>query len=218
VTEDLEVAKEMLLDRVADQVAVYGFKRANGQEFHLAHSWGKSAIHLSIIEHKRDFDATMDLAVRFDALEELINRTNLRLSAKERQNTFSIGAEIGNLVDRKPLRWTIGTPDDVEDVARQIGQHVTNTALKYLNEFADMNRALQIFLSDERDAWICCPIHSERAKRAVGMAWLLGGEQKAKDVAASKRLFLRDRKDFGLPDFEAFVNSLLGVAERDSPL
>jgi len=63
-----------------------------------------------------------------------------------------------------------------------------------------------VLSSDERSAWIHSPIHGERAKRAVGLAWLSGDIETTERLTEAKIAFLRSRNDYGLSGFEAFAN------------
>jgi len=112
--------EEQLMITVAEYVSSDGFKRNKAQEFIKPYEWGRAAIHLSFIEHRENFDVTVDVAIRFDALEELVNRDNKLLTAKEKCNTFSIGVELGNYIDNKPLRLTVANDADVHRVASLI--------------------------------------------------------------------------------------------------
>jgi hypothetical protein len=208
MTTSIKLWKEMLLNAVDAQLAPCGFKKHGGQSFHKLYNWGKAAIHLSVIKHPDDFDVTVDVAIRFDALEELVQQSNKFLTAKEKRNTFSMGAELGNLVEGKPRRWSVASHADVHNVAEQVQEQITSTAFPYIEQYGDMAKALQVLAGNDRDAWIHSPIAGERAKRAVGLAWLLGDKDKVKRLIESKTDLLRDRNDFGLADFEAFVKSL----------
>ena len=71
-----------------------------------------------------------------------------------------------------------------------------------------MGNALAVLSGDDSDSWLHSPIHGERAKAAVGLAWLFGDKVKLNHLIEAKLAFLRNRKDFGLADFEAFIKSL----------
>lgn len=101
-----ETLEETLLRSFATRVVEHGFNRVE-QDFQRAYDWGRAAFHLSFIEHDVGFDITADVALRFGELEELIQKDNKLLSATEKKNTFSMGSELGNLVDREPIRWTV---------------------------------------------------------------------------------------------------------------
>ena len=200
--------KHMLVDAVASAIAASGFTKHGGQEFQKRYEWGCAEIHLSFIEHDHDFDVTVDVGIRFDAVEDLVHRNNKLLTAKEKANTFSMGGELGNLMEGKPVRWTVASEVDVSNVAEEIWERIADTAIPYVEQYGDMNRAIEILSSEERAAWIHSPIHGERAKRAVALAILLRDDRQAHCLINAKLTFLRARKDYGLADFEAFVDSL----------
>ncbi len=101
-----------LLSSVAEQAAKYGFdKRPRGQTFYKKTTFGRLAFGLSFIRHKTDFDVTVHVAIRFDELEDLINEDSSLLSEAEKRNTFSLGAELGNISEGRQKRWTVASPD-----------------------------------------------------------------------------------------------------------
>lgn len=93
-------------------------------------------------------------------------------------------------------------------MASQILQRFENTALPYIKNYCDMEKALEVLSGDEPNDWVHSPIHGERAKRAVGLAWLMKDENKAAALIKSKTAFLVKQKDFGLAGFQAFAESL----------
>lgn len=193
---------------VAEYLVPEGFKRYHDQEFQKPYPWGKAAIHLSFIEHENDFDVTVDVAIRFESLETLVNKNAKGLTEKEKKNTYSLGAELGNLTGASPMRWTVISQADIKRVARQISEKIATTAIPYIETYSQPKRALEILSGDEQGAWLHSPIHGERAKRAIGLAWLSGEQQIFDNLVDSKRTFLQARNDFGLGDFEEFLKSL----------
>src|SRR5437867_11840937 len=103
--------KEDLLNSLGKRVEAYGFAmKAREQSLYKRTPFGRLALHLSFIPHRADFDATADVAVRFDALEDLVNEGNDLLSKAEKKGTFSLGADLGNISEGKQRRWTVSGP------------------------------------------------------------------------------------------------------------
>jgi hypothetical protein len=197
----------MLLKELGTHLAAYGCGKRRGQDFYKVFDWGKWVAHVAFVDHTDDFDVTLDVAIRFDALEELVQQSNELLSDREKRQTCSMGVEIGNLLGIGRLRWTVTTEADVPVVARQISTRFEESGLPYLKQYSDMRQALEVLAGDEHDSWLHSPLHSERAKRAVGLAVLLH-DPGIQELVTRKMHFLAARNDYGLPSFRKFVASL----------
>lgn len=77
-------------------------------------------VHVSFIRHEADIDVTADVAVRVDAIEQVVNQCETGLTDAEKRRSTTLGAELGNLTRRQPLRWTVSALGDVAAVAEQI--------------------------------------------------------------------------------------------------
>ena len=144
---------------------------------------------------------TADVAVRFDELEDLLNEYKGHLSEAEKKNTFSLGAELGNMSEGKQRRWTVAGLADVEPVSRSIMDAFSKIGIPYLEKYSNVETALEALSGDDRAAWLHAPIHGERAKCAISLAFLLGDRERFYELAAAKTAFLISRNDFGLQSF-----------------
>jgi hypothetical protein len=83
---------------------------------------GQWIVHVSFIRHPEDVDATADLAVRLEPVERL-----LEAAGYGQGQGATIGAELGNIVDGRPRRWTIQSAADcpvvAEEMASEIREH-----------------------------------------------------------------------------------------------
>jgi hypothetical protein len=198
--------ESMLLVALGRRLATHGFELQPGtQEYHRPIDGGVAAFHLSFIEHADDFDVKADVAIRFHDLETLVNNGKQYLTAKEKKGTFSLGSEPGNLIDRRQRRWTIKSAADVEQVAKGIEDGFLNLAIPYIDKYRIRTEALEIFAGDDQSVWIHSPVYGERAKRAVGLAWLLKDEARLKQLIETKSTFLEQRKDCALKEFRDFA-------------
>jgi hypothetical protein len=195
--------EKALLNELSEQVEKYGFdKRVRGQSFYKQTSFGRLALHVSFIEHDdKDFDVTADVAVRFDELEDLLNEYKDHLSEAEKKSTFSLGAELGNISEDKQKRWTVAGVADVETASRSIMDAFSKIGIPYLEKHSNAETALKALSGDDRAAWLHAPIHGERAKGAIGLAFLLGDREKFFQIATAKTAFLTSRNDFDLQSF-----------------
>ena len=201
--------EKALLTELSQHVGEYSFDtKVKGQSFYKQTPFGRLAFHLSFIKHKSEIDVTVDLAVRFDELEELVNEYENRLSKAQRKDTFSLGVELGNLSEGRQKRWTVARLEDVEPVAQSIMNSFVAIGLPYLERYSDMQTALEALSRDDQAAWLHSPFHDARAKRALGLAFLFGDRERFSELAAAKTEFLKSRNDFGLTSFLGFRDAL----------
>lgn len=194
-----------LLTLVGEKISTYGFqKKPLSQSFLKMIPGGRVSFHLSFIEHETDFDVTADIAIRFDDLENLVNADNRLLSKKERDMTYSFGVELGNLANGKQKRWRVASDADVVNVADALVADFERYALPYYEKYSVMSGAFELLSSNDRATWMHCPLHGARAKRALGLAILLGKKELVAGMIGSSAAFLREVNDFGLQDYLNF--------------
>lgn len=199
---DINELERDLLREIAKRIGEFGFdKKAIGQSFYRKTPFGREAFHLSFIEHATNFDITADVAIRFDALEELVTEGDELLTKKEKSKSFSLGAELGNISEGKQKRWTVSDPVDVESVCRSIMDAFVAIGITYLDKYSNLESALEALSGDDKTAWLHMPIHGARAKRAIGLAFLLGQREKFLEIASAKTKFLTSRNDLCLQSF-----------------
>lgn len=198
-----------LLQDTGQRLARSGFAtRPKGQTFHRDIEGGRAAVHLSFIEHPADVDVTVDVAVRIDAVEDLVHRSERLLSSKEKAQTFTLGAELGNLERGEPFRLTLAAEGDVPRAADGILAKLASVGLPYLDRCARPDAAYDLLSKDDRAAWVHSPIHAERAKRACALLVVLGRQAELPQLVARKQAFLESIKDPGLAAFSRFVAEL----------
>jgi hypothetical protein len=207
---DADKLQRQLLASVALRLSKYGFDpRVHGQSVWKNSADGRASIHLGFIEHDSDFDVTVDVAIRIDALEDLVNTGKSLLSKREQRGTYSLGAELGNLAAGRQNRWTIIDSQDINLVVPEIESMILAFAMPYIENYSHMKNALELFSRDDADVWIHSPIHHERAKRAVGLAKLVGvDDTDLNNLITRKQRFLTARKEHGLDGFLRFVERI----------
>lgn len=197
-----------LLHETGKRVARLGFSSRKGQRFLRPLEGGLVVLHLTFIEHECDFDVTTDVAIRFDAVEELVNRSNPLLSKKEKSATCTIGAELGNLECGQPYRITVASDGDIDFAAGCIVRKLEEVGLPYIERFSRPEAAYEVLSRDDREAWIHCPIHAERAKRACAFLVVLGRSSELQELCARKLSFMESLKDPGTLALSKFITSL----------
>ena len=196
MTTDFIYFREILLDRVASKLSLYGFsRRSNSQEFSKKTAFGRNGFHLTVIKHKGDFDLSADVAIRFDELEGLVNNNKKFLSSKQKKETYSLGVDIGNITGEGDNLWTIVALPDIEPVSESLLSAFRTVALPYFEAYSDIETALQILSRDDQEAMLHSPVHTERAMRAIGLAYILGDRKRFSAISAAKTKFLISRKD-----------------------
>ena len=214
---EIKGLESALLSNLANHVGKYGFEtKPRGQSFYKKTPFGRLAFHIAFIRHSTDIDVTADVAVRFDELEDLLNQYRAQLSKAEKKNTFSLGAERGHISEGVQKRWTVASLDDVEPVAESLMKAFESIGVPYLDRYSDMNTALEVLSRDDEEAQLHSPIHSPRASRAIGLAFLSGDSDRFHRLAATKTEFLASRNDFGLNAFLELKNELERRLENSS--
>ncbi|MCM3671513.1 hypothetical protein M3181_21370 [Mesobacillus maritimus] len=203
--------KNMLWNQLHKKLSVLGYrKNTSRQSFWKPFEFGKVAIHVSFINHHDDFDLTVDVGIRFDVLEEIKNKHHTLLSAKEKNQTFSIGAELGHLSEGKPKRWTINKESDIELISNNIYKTIEIVAFPYIEKYSIMENAFKGCLDDGKESWLLTSIDCKRAMNAVGFAKILNKTDQIDEIIRDKTKFLEEKNDFGLPLFKTFANDVRG--------
>lgn len=167
---------------------------------------GAWVVHVSVIKHESDLDLTMDVAVRVDAVENCINRWNAGLTAADKKRTVTVGAELGNIVDGRPRRWTIAGPSECTEVADAMVEEFEKFGAPYLTRMSNLEALLDAIATGDRSSWLHSPIHGIRSKKAVALALVLGKRDLALERVGKFTAMLHAQRDFGLASFRAFAN------------
>jgi hypothetical protein len=202
----LKELQNRLFEAVDKRVGPYGYAhRAKTQNFYKDTNFGRLSLHLALIKHPPEFAVAADVAVRFEALEDLLSEFREDLSEAEKRNTFSLGAELGNIAGVGYTKLgAVAGEKDIEHVADTVLTAFETVGLPYLEKFSDVEAALDAYSGDDRASWLHSPLHGVRANDAIGLAFLLGRREKFFQLAAAKTEFLTARKEEGLnlcPDF-----------------
>jgi len=188
---NLKAIRKELFGYLAPELAKYGFiTKFSDSSFYRKFPRGRQSIHFQFIYHGVDVDVMVDIAVKFDELEEIINKHKSYLTEKEKKDTWSLGAELGNIRSGVGIRWTILNNNDIEQVANDMLRAIVSTAIPCLEKYSDMRTALDAVRGDGTDDWLYSPFDNERAMRAIGLAFLLGDRTEFLQLAKAKTEFL----------------------------
>ena len=205
----VQALQKELIAQITPQLAEMGFAfKAKTRSFYRDIKGGKQILHLTFINHPGDFDVTADVAVRIDALEDLVNAGNQTISASERALTASVGAELGNISAGQPKRWKVASEADVAHAVSGVLGEFRSTGLPYLERFCSLEEIMSVLAGDDPASRLHSPLHTPRAMRALGAAFLLGRWDRFDEIAETKSRYLAERKDFGLGTYTAFAERL----------
>jgi hypothetical protein len=208
--KNLKVFQESLLKNIAARLTALNFHlNMAKREYRSKRDFGDAVILIAIIKHgESDFDITGSVALRFNAVEDLVNKFNYLATKAEKASTFTLGAEFGNIISGQQKRWTINNESGIDPVAIDFVKTVENIAIPYIDRYSDCNNALKALSGNEPSNWLHSPIHGARCQRALALTHILGDNKKIKELINQNIAFLKSRNDFGLALFETFVKTL----------
>jgi len=200
--------QKSLIEAITPELAAIGFTyKPKVRSFHRPIEGGRQSLHLGFINHKEDFDVTADVAVRNDAIEDLVNETR-QLTAAAKALTATVGAELGNISVGQPRRWKVASEADIGRAVRGIMDDFRTTGIPYLERFSSLEEILSALSGDEPANRLHAPLHADRARKALAAAYLLGRKDEFNSLIEAKTRYLTERNDFGLDNFKAFAESL----------
>ena len=164
------------------------------------------------IKHKSDVNVLVHLSIRINALEELL----YDLDSTRGPNRYSLGTEIGNLINGGQKRWIVVTSADIQTVSLSILDTVIKVGVPYLEKYSLLKHAIDIFYNDDKSAWLHSPIDDARAKRALGAAFLLGDVPMFHEMSKRKTILLENRSDSGIDSFIKIKKELEARLEHTS--
>ena len=178
------------------------------QSFRCNFNGGSKVFHVAFIKHELDFDVTADVAIRIDAVEDLIERVVGRKTNAKRRLTYTVGAELGNIQGTGQLRWTVESADSVPTVARNMFESFKSVALPYYENASSPEKVYELLNSEGSGSRLHSPISSVRAKTLLALAFLLGRKQDIDLLEKKYVKLLSDLKDPALAGFIDFANSI----------
>lgn len=200
---------DALLGEMAPLLASVGFSpMRRDQAFRRNRPDGADITHISFIRYPTSFDVTTDVAVRIDAIEEIVSASNAVLSASARKKTATIGVEIGNLSQGSHLAWNIDETTAIDRVALDIFLHVERFGLPFFARFGDIASVTTMLCRDDSEAMRYSPFNHVRASRAVAGLLALGMTGEAREIAGQKVAFMRELQDPNLEFFLAFLRDV----------
>ena len=187
----IKESQEALLRALTTQLRRFGFApRVAQQDYTRDDGRGRWVIHVGFVRHKADVDATLDLGVLLVPVERLLQRAGFG-----GKGGATLGAELGNIVDGRPRRWTIRGPQEAASVAQEMSVEISAFGLDWLRRFSDLKTVYEILAPNDRLSWLYSPLHVKRCLVLVAIARLLESREAAERVAQECRSFLLARND-----------------------
>ena len=152
----LKAFRQQVLDELAEQLAPAGYRRRE-QSFYREAGSVRHVLHVAIIPHTSDFDITADVAVRHHAVEELLNAQVSHLSPREKRQTATVGAELGNLAGVGQHRWTVAHESDVRPAVLGILEWFERLGQPFLERFSSAATILRVLDQGGDEARLICP-------------------------------------------------------------
>ena len=156
--------RSKLLAAVAAGLAPAGFAFQRSEQ-RFRKSWGETQllVHIAFIKHPDDFDATVDVAVRHNAVEERLNAVRSYLSARDKRYTATVGVELGSWSVGAPRRWTLRSASDLPSVTNGILSELRRVGVPFLERFSSLEEVKRVLDENGREALLICPFEDKRA-------------------------------------------------------
>jgi hypothetical protein len=209
--------KMKMQDELAALLAGDGFVFVKGeQRFVRARGGAAQIVHLSFVDGgaRGGLSVIVNLAVRHERVEALVNSWREDLSAREKKATATLGAELGKILGRGQMRWTVASEEDCAAVAREIYGLVREHGLPYLEGYSDLTNVRERFSSGAPGQWH--QFAGGRALRLPVVCALMGDPEAAQREFREQYDYLKSSDDLLARDYPSFVEyarGLLGAAE-----
>ncbi|WP_263408414.1 hypothetical protein [Terriglobus tenax] len=208
-------AERTFLLGLADQVGSLGFNpKPLGQSFRQVVPTGKWEFHISFIAHKTDFDLTADVAVRVDAIENLVNEYDTKLTTAEKRKSMTLGGELGNISEGVPRRWTISNVEDIPAACDGVIEAFRRVGLPFLQKHSDAAAAHRVLVSSEQADLLLAPVLGPRCMRAMASAYVTGNISEMDALLRRYEIELSETEDLYLEDFRSLAHGLLSRAPK----
>ena len=185
-------------------------KRIYGQSIRKPIVNGIAAVHFSFINHEDNFDITVDVGIRYNELENMKNEDVTYLTTKEKSNTFTIGAELGNMSIGQQKRWRVYSIDDIDLVTSSMYEDIKNVIFPFIEKYSSREKAFNLCIKDDLEANLFCAFDDNRAINAIGLALILNKDDQLKELVLKKKKYLEDKNDeFQLSNFLMFINKYI---------
>lgn len=205
---ELQNCRRALMQDVGRLVEPLGYKPILSQQMFVRRfAEGKAALHLAFIKHPGDFDVVANVAIRLDQLEDILNGARTYLSDNKKRDTYSFGAELGNISRVGQVRWTVRALTDTKEVAQEVVSYFRKVGLPFIASVTTLEDAYVVLTKSEDLARLYLTPRSRRAESTVALAKLLGKSDVAQ-IAKENMNWLENVNDAGLSQYKKFLDSI----------
>jgi len=212
--------KTQLLRVVDAYLTPLGFQRVSnrfhGDRYYREDAGVRQCIHVSAVARGDVLEAELPyISVRFNAVEEmvatledphpLLTPADVAVRATLTVPTSSSGGFV-----RK--KWMIRSADDVAGAADQIANYAIEKGMPAFQALSSSEQALAILSADDERARSYSAPDEVRAEKAVSLAFLLHGQDAAKQIANAKLGRLRGE---GLSTFTHWMDRFLQSSVKE---
>ena len=149
--------RKQLLVELSEVLRPLGFRRVE-QTFWRDFPAGRDAFHVAFIRHPTDFDVTADVAIRYEALEALLNAQRPYLSTRQKRQTATIGAQVANLAGVGMRRWGVSGPADLPRATAGLLRDFYEVGEPFFARFRSLAELGRTLRSDPVQARLLCPL------------------------------------------------------------
>ncbi len=209
--ENQKQLQKRLLESIGERVKDLGFrKNIARQSFYRRVPFGKYSFHVAFIPHESDFDVTADVAIRFDELENVVNDNDVVAfsTSDEKKNSFSVGAQMGHIIEKGQFRWTISDSSSVDLRAKDIVETFVEIGNPFLEKYSDLNVVFLHLARNSTEAKLLNPLPDKRAKNAVALAYLRGSKMEFDLVFEGMLGYLSQHPNADAQSFALFADKL----------
>ena len=203
--------KKILLDNFGIKLSTLGFdEKAKWQSFVRAFHEGREVVHLSFITltYDKGFDVTIDIAIRFENVEKLINWDSDLLTEKEKKGSYTIWTILRYLSRKRLCKYSIYSEKDIWSVVDSLFEDYCELWEPFFNKYRLIKNVHALFSDmNNKEAWRYSTTHSNRAKKSIAIAYLLN-QANIEEQISGWLIFLRDKEELGINDFIAFSKRL----------
>lgn len=142
----LQELKKEFLGLLADALTPLGFKR-RGEDFYRLQPYGKDIISVTFVSHPElDFKVKLDIGVRHDTVEEMVNAYCPDMPKNMVKWTDTIGNRLDNLTRQfTEWQWEISEEADLKREVRNLMETaIHGIALPYFQRFSSLEEVLCI--------------------------------------------------------------------------
>jgi hypothetical protein len=169
---DLRSLEKQLISEVGSLLGEHGFILKPGtQSYRCAKPFGWASIQLAFVKHPpTDFDVIVNASIRINAVQDVIQDRDNLISEKERKNSATVGAELGNLKGTGQQRWSISSEEDVGPAARAILVECEATLLPFIEKYSHPGVLLDALTTDGMTARLLSPFEEKRKKTVIALS------------------------------------------------